>query len=159
MQTRRQARRAFTLIEVMLVIVILVSLASVAVVVLWPAREEANAKTTKLKIEKVMSGLERYANEMGYPSEEQALKALLEKPQFEDAAMADKWHGPYVSPTDLKDAWGKDLVYKIEEVQTDSTTRKVPRVHSLGQNQTDDDGSGDDICDDAWQAAKAAQNQ
>lgn len=159
MRNRSDKRTAFTLIEVLLVIVILVALASVAVVVLWPARDEANENTTRLKIQKVMSALEEYANRLSeYPSEDQGLKALIEKPEFEDDTLGEKWRPTKIMATDLKDAWHQDLAYKLEDVDSESGTRKVPRVYSFGKNKTDDDGEEDDIRDAQWvESAKANQ--
>jgi general secretion pathway protein G len=152
------ARKGFTLIEVLLVIVIVVSLATIAAVALWPAREEAKQDLTRLKIEKVMAAVERYASKLGYPTAEQGLKALLERPQFEKPEMDKDWHGPYCSSDDLKDEWGNDLVYKLEDVDTGSgTTRKAPRIHSVGPNTNDENGDGDDIKDKNWQGETAGK--
>ena len=149
-------RRGFTLIEVLLVLVILAALATVAVVTLWPAKEEANINLTKLKIEKVILGLQRYSLNLGPPTEDQGLKALLEKPTFDDEKQGDQWHGPYCTVDDLKDAWKKDLVYKIEEVTTGDKTRPTPRIYSIGPNGNDEQGEGDDIKNSAWESASDA---
>ena len=45
----RSRHRAFTLIEVLLVIGIVVTLATIMVVAMWPAREEANLGTAQIK--------------------------------------------------------------------------------------------------------------
>jgi general secretion pathway protein G len=150
-------RKAFTLVEVLLVVVIIAGLAAVAFVVLGPAREEAKEGLTKTQIAKVMSALERYAGNLPYPTTDQTLKALVERPTFEKPEMENSWRGPYCTLSDLKDAWGTDLVYKLEEV-TDSSgkTRQVPRVYSCGPNKTDDNGENDDIKDRGWQDESSA---
>lgn len=148
---RRQStpRRAFTLIEVLLVILILGMLATVGVVMLSGTQQGAKIDTTQIKIDKVIGQLEIYQQAVGdYPSEEQGLAALITKPEFEEEAIGKKWRGPYLSKDDLKDAWGKDLVYRV--VEDEATGRKKPRIHSLGPNKNDDSGEGDDIKDKRW---------
>jgi general secretion pathway protein G len=158
MAWRRNIRRGgFTLVEVLLVVVIIASLAAVAAIALWPQKEASDKDITSIRIEKVMQGLELFRMRLGYPTDEQGLKALLEKPAFDDAAKDKLWAGPYLvqSPDDLKDQWGHDLTYKLEE-ETDAggQTRTVPHVYSWGPNGTDESGEGDDIRNKAW-AAKA----
>ena len=158
METRRNRPRGFTLIEVLLVIAIIATLATVAAVTLWPARDEANIGITKTKVQTVMMALERFNTSItGYPTAEQGLKALVEEPTFEDETKQGKWHGPYCKLSDLKDQWGQDLVYSLEETTTGDTTREVPHVYSYGPNKTDDSGEGDDIRNDAWAQEAAAQ--
>ncbi|HUS46520.1 MAG TPA: type II secretion system protein GspG [Phycisphaerae bacterium] len=158
MKAGARRRRGFTLVEILLVVAIIATLATVAVVMIAPRREEAREKITKTKVQKVMAAIELFNNSVGsYPSAEQGLKALIEEPTFEDESMQGKWRGPYCKLSDLKDQWGQDLVYNLEEVETSGTTRSVPRVYSYGPNKTDDSGEGDDIRNDAWAQEAAAQ--
>ena len=158
MTSNGRRRRGFTLVEILLVVAIIATLATVAVVMIAPRREEAREKITKTKIQKVMAAVELFNNSVGsYPTAEQGLKALLEEPTFEDETMKGKWRGPYCSQSDLKDQWGQDLVYKLDDVETGGTTRSVPRIYSFGPNKTDDSGEGDDIKNNAWAEESAAQ--
>ncbi len=141
-------RKGFTLIEILLVVGIIAALATITVVVMWPAREEANLDLAKIKIEKIMASLERYANKMSYPSTEDGLNALIEAPS--DSDVSDKWAGPYLSSGDLKDPWGSDMIYRLDSVELGNKTRQVPHVYSVGPNKTDDNGEGDDIKNNAW---------
>ena len=156
----KNRRNAFTLVEVLLVVVIIAALAALAAVAIFPARNQANIDLTRAKVEKVMAKLELYAGKLDYPTDEQGLNALVVKPTFEKPEMEKNWFGPYLSLSDLKDAWGNDLKYKLEDVTDSSgtagTTRKVPRVYSFGPNKTDDSGDGDDIINQAWADEKAA---
>ncbi len=88
----------------------------------------------------------------GYPPRD-----LVEKPSFENAELEKEWRGPYLGVSDLKDNWGTDLKYKLEETtDTSGTTSKRPRVWSCGPNKTDDNGDGDDIKNQAWADETAA---
>ena len=150
MKRHADNRKAFTLIEILLVIVILGLLATVAVVTLSGTREGAMEDTTKLKIEEIMQVLEvYYAHVSAYPTEEEGLPALVTKPEFEDEAVGKKWRGPYLKKKGIpKDAWGNGLVYRV--VEDEVTGRKKPRIYSFGPNKNDDSGDGDDIKNEAW---------
>jgi general secretion pathway protein G len=112
MRTQKiRSRRAFTLLEVLMVVAILGLLAAAVAVVLTGTQERARRDITNLLIQKVGGAIERYNLHMNhYPREEDGgLRALLEQPS--DAEQAKKWGGPYVEAKDLKDVWGNDLVY------------------------------------------------
>ena len=79
-------------------------------------------------------------------------------PTFDTPEKAKNWHGPYLTASDLKDAWDQPLKYKLDTV-TDPTTnaqRSVPHIYSFGPNKTDDSGDGDDIKNRAWADEAAA---
>lgn len=107
----RRGRRAFTLLEVLMVVAIIGLLAAVLVPQLYGTQRRARIDVTKLLIEKINQNVERYNLHMGhYPREEDGgLKALIEKPS--DSQEALKWGGPYLEAKDLKDVWGNDIQY------------------------------------------------
>ena len=162
MTVRSRAARAsgFTLVEVLLVLAIIAGIAALVIPNLIGAREEAKIDQTRIGIEKVFGSLQRYSNKLDFPTAEQGLDALVTKPTFEDSTKDKSWFGPYCDVSDLMDAWGTKLTYKLEEV-TDSSgrTRQVPRVYSFGPNKTDDSGENDDIKNKAWQDETAAANR
>ena len=147
--------KGFTLIEVLLVILILGMLATVGVVMLRGTRESSKIDTTQLKIEKVMNQLAVYELTFGFPTEEQGLTALVTKPEFENEALAKRWRAPYLNKEDLKDAWDRDLIYRL--VQDEETNLKKARVYSVGPNGEDESGEGDDIKNKVW-AAEAVES-
>jgi general secretion pathway protein G len=106
-------RRAFTLLEVLMVIVIIGILAAFVVPNFFGAGERAKKDLTKALIESGVNGsLDMYKMHMGhYPREDEGgLQALVQAPDSED--LAAKWSGPYVKDgAKLKDAWGNDLIY------------------------------------------------
>jgi len=142
----RRAQGGFTLIEVLLVIVIILMLAGALVVFVLPQQEGAERNTTRLLLQQIESALDTYRLNMGqYPSEEQGgLKALLEKPTFENARMGDRWQGPYLKRgTSLVDAWGNAIQYEQVEVTEETANTgvrfKLFSVGPDGQPDTDDD--------------------
>lgn len=106
--------RAFTLLEVLMVVVIIGLLAAFVVPNFFGTGERAREDLTRAKIDSGLGGaLKMYRVHMGhYPTDDEGgLKALMEKPSDEDRAK--KWAGPYIEKaSDLKDEWGNDLIYK-----------------------------------------------
>ena len=100
-------RRAFTLLEVLMVVVILGVLAAVLITTFSGTQDDAFKRITKSTVQGLASTMERYKMNCGdYPT---SLRDLFVKP--EDEALADKWAGPYVKEMP-KDAWGRELHYR-----------------------------------------------
>lgn len=107
-QRRNVRRRAFTLLEVLMVIVILGVLAAVLITAFGGTQDKAFKDLTVATIKGLGSTMERYKMHcMTYPS---SLRDLVEKP--DDEALAEKWAGPYVKELP-KDAWGRELHYRF----------------------------------------------
>jgi general secretion pathway protein G len=102
-------RQGFTLIEIMLVVVIIGILAAVIGPKLSGKTNTARISTTKSSIEGLKTTLGMFEIQSGrYPTTEEGLNALLEKPgDLSD----DQWDGPYVHDWP-KDAWGQDFIYR-----------------------------------------------
>ena len=79
---------------------------------LWLLSGRPNAKsdTARIQIEKLGGVLDLYRLETGrYPSEQEGLQALVEKPAQDDA-----WNGPYLKNREsLTDPWGDLYVYRM----------------------------------------------
>jgi general secretion pathway protein G len=99
---------AFTLLEIMVVVVILGILAATILPQFIGTAEEAKINTAKATVAQLASAIERFNLHMDrYPSTEEGLTALMEPPSSEDK----KWRGPYVSA--LKpDPWGNPYQYR-----------------------------------------------
>lgn len=126
-------RSAFTLIEVLLVLIILVILGSLAVNVFTGTQDKANLNAAKAQVGLLSEPINRYRLDMNkYP---QNLEDLWEEPS--DTALAGKWGGPYVEP--LKpDPWGNTYQYTAEGK---NNTNKFDFWSNGpdGQSGTDDD--------------------
>ncbi len=106
MKTRKSYRRSgFTLIEVVVVIVILITLASVATPLYMNHIKKAKVGTAKTQVELLESALTDYKLDVGsYP---ESLQSLVE-----NADNNEKWAGPYLKPAVVpKDPWGNEYVY------------------------------------------------
>lgn len=142
--TRRGAAAAFTLIEVLLVLVIIGVLAGLLVVTVGGTQDRAAVDTTRLIVQKIENKLQTYYMHVGhYPTEtEGGLTALVTAPTFEDEKMAEKWSGPYVVDKELLDAWGQTLNYEAVEPGTEAPEGVKFKLWSNGpdrQSNTEDD--------------------
>lgn len=100
----------FTLIELLVVLVILGLLAGLVGPQVMKHLGTSKTKSAKLQIENLGAGLDMYRLEIGrYPSGDQGLQALVEKP-----AEVDDWNGPYLKKTQVpKDPWGTPYEYRF----------------------------------------------
>jgi general secretion pathway protein G len=105
---RDSCRRAFTLIEILVVVTILAILASAVVLTFSGKTDQARVARAKSDIATFETAIETFKLEMRrYPTEDEGLRALVEKPDSEDA---NRWTHPYVKRLE-KDPWGNPYVY------------------------------------------------
>jgi general secretion pathway protein G len=104
----RKGSRGFTLIELMIVVVILGLLAAFVAPKFFGKMSTAKLKAAKVQIEMFGTALDAFRLDVGrYPTTEEGLKALREKPSG-----VDKWEGPYLPKEIPTDPWGNAYVYR-----------------------------------------------
>ena len=107
MKKSRQRHAAFTLLEIMLVVLIIGLLIGMGVQMMGGRIEEAKIVRARGDIEQLKTGLIMYSSSAGsYPTTEQGLKALLTKPEG-----VRNWRQQVESPGRLVDPWNKDYLY------------------------------------------------
>ena len=105
-----QRSRGFTLIEVMVVMVIIGILAAVIVLKIMNRPNQARIVAAKNDIRSIVSALKLYRLDNGqYPTQQQGLKALVQKPDSGPAA-SDWRTGGYL-PRLPVDPWGRPYQY------------------------------------------------
>jgi len=130
-------KKGFTLIELLVVIVILGILAAIVVPRITGRVDEARIEATKVQIKAIKDSLEQYKLDNGfYPTTEQGLRALVEKPN--SPPVPTRWR-QYLDKLP-KDAWGNDFIYISPGVQ------RPFELRSLGPDGKE--GTEDDI--DVW---------
>ncbi len=104
------AERGFTFIEIMVVVAILAILAALVVPRIMGRTDEAKRTAAKVQIRNIEGALQLYKLDNGvYPSTEQGLKALIEKPSV--GVIPKKWKiGGYL-PKLPEDPWGNPYKY------------------------------------------------
>jgi general secretion pathway protein G len=104
----RENRKGFTMIEILVVIVIIATLASAVVLTVADKPDQAKVARAKADISVMETALENFRLDMNrYPTEEDGLKALVKRPEDDED---DRWKGPYIKRIE-KDGWGKNYEY------------------------------------------------
>ena len=100
--------RGFTLLELLVVMVIIGLLAGYVGPKLFGQIGKSETKAAKAQIDALSKALDQYRIDVGrYPSSEQGLAALVQKPADEP-----KWQGPYLAKNVPPDPWGKPYQYR-----------------------------------------------
>lgn len=105
----RRSQRAFTLLELVMVLVIIGVILAMVGPRVFNSLGRASSERAKVQIEQIGSALELYKLDTGrYPTTQEGLNALLAAP-----GGASNWNGPYLKdPKSLKDPWSRDFVYR-----------------------------------------------
>lgn len=100
----------FTLMEILVVVVIIGTLAAFVAPKIFSEPDKARVVAAKQQLKGLMSALEMYnLDNQKYPTTEQGLRALWEKPSSGPAAKSWK-SGGYINEVSA-DAWGNNYIY------------------------------------------------
>lgn len=111
MERKRQKRKGFTLVELLVVIIILSLLAGFVAPKMLSRVGKAKKDLARPKMTVVESAIERFGLDCGqYPDDSMGLDALLSPP----AGLEEKWNGPYLKASQLLDPWGNPYIYVAE---------------------------------------------
>jgi general secretion pathway protein G len=139
---RAALQRGFTLVEIMVVVVIIGILGALVVPKLISRTGEARITAAKTDISQLMQSLKLYKlDNQRYPTTEQGLKALVEKPTSGPAANGWKTGG-YVDKVQ-NDPWGNPYQYLSPGVKGEID------IFSLGADGQPG-GTGDDADIGNW---------
>ena len=104
----RDRERDFTLIELLLVLVILATLAAVVVPKFTRRSEQARITAARTDIAQLGTALAIFEVDTGrYPTAQEGLEPLVEEP-----GNVVEWHGPYIERGIPNDPWGNPYVYR-----------------------------------------------
>jgi general secretion pathway protein G len=107
---KKKTSNAFTLVELMVVVVILGILAASIIPQLMSLPKDAKVGAAKAQVAELESALERFYVHMDrYPAPEEGLKVLVDPPANDDSK---KWRGPYIKQL-INDPWGNPYQYSF----------------------------------------------
>jgi general secretion pathway protein G len=134
----RQARRAFTLLEILIVLAILGLLVGALMTQINTGFFAAKEGVARLFVSTTVKvPLQVYSLHLGnYPTTEEGLKALIQAP----ASKAERWKGPYLEDGKAPiDPWGEPYQYRCPGAHNKNTYD----VWSKGPDRQE--GTADDI--------------
>jgi general secretion pathway protein G len=104
------ARRGFTLLELMVVLVILALLTSIAAPRVAKYLRKAKLETARIQVDALGAAVDAFHLDTGrFPTPEEGLRVLVERP-----ASATEWEGPYLRKREsLTDPWGHAYGYRV----------------------------------------------
>jgi general secretion pathway protein G len=124
------------LIELLLVLVILTTLAAIVLPKFSNRSKQAKITAATVQIRQFDVALDAFEIDMGrYPTTIEGLQVLIERP----ASDADDWNGPYIKNNIPRDPWGNDYVYRYPG----QYNQEGYDLYSLGPDRTL--GGDDDI--------------
>jgi general secretion pathway protein G len=113
MERKKQSGKAFTLVELLVVIVIISLLGAFVAPKMFKHIGKAKRDLARPRLALVEDALERFAIDCGrYPNDSEGLQALLAMP--DDETLEGKWTEPYLKPSQLLDPWDNPIIYRAE---------------------------------------------
>jgi len=101
--------KGFTLLELLVVIVIIGLLAGYVAPRYFSQVGKSEIQVAKAQIDALEKSLDQYRlDTRRYPSAEEGLVALVERPSNEST-----WNGPYLKKAVPNDPWGRPYVYRL----------------------------------------------
>ncbi|MBX3729523.1 MAG: type II secretion system major pseudopilin GspG [Candidatus Sumerlaeia bacterium] len=134
MRKRMAGRRAFSLVEMLLVLVILATLAAIVVPRFAGRSEQAKETAARTQITSIGTALDAFEVDNGYyPTSADGLGLLVERP-----ATATNWRGPYLKSQIGNDPWGNPYIYEYPG-QNNADGYDLSSAGPDGRHGTDDD--------------------
>ena len=141
MKHSRMRRKAFTLIEILVAIAIVVVLGTVSVVAYRGIQQNAMKDAARMQVDQTAHAVDLYETKMNkLPETDEGLSALITKP--DDDTEAERWGSSFLKDAKIPvDPWGSELKYE----KLDSASESGPgfRIFSYGPDQQE--GTDDDI--------------
>jgi len=110
-----KSARGMSLVEIMIVIVIMGSVAALVGRNVISQLEKSKVRTTQLQMDALKTALQDYYLDNGsYPTTEQGMIALVEKPSIEPEPISYSPDGYLKGKNTPKDSWNKEFIYESD---------------------------------------------
>ena len=151
LRIQRAVRRAFTLIELLIVIAILLAIGGLVAVNVMSAKDQADVDLATIQIDSFNAAIKRFRLDLNrYPTEGEGLAVLWSQDAIEDEEEAVNWKGPYLDDPKPTDDWGNDWIYRFpSEIRDSETMYDIVSIGPDGEEDTDDDITNHDRFRDA----------
>lgn len=111
MKRKKHKTEAFTLVELLVVILIIGMLAGFVAPRMFKGLGKAKADIARAKMAIIEGALAQFYVDCGrYPDDSEGLDVLLIAP----ADVQDKWNGPYLKRSEMLDPWQNPYIYVAE---------------------------------------------
>ena len=112
MERKNRKRKAFTLVEMLVVVLIITMLAAFVVPRMFSGIGKTRADLSRAKMAIIENSLARFYIDCGrYPDDSEGLEVLILPPSDIEEG---KWNGPYLKRSDLLDLWENPYKYFAE---------------------------------------------
>ena len=134
----RRSRRAFTILELLIVIGILLALGGIVLYNLSGQSDKAYEGTQTVQMQAIKKALMMFKNDVKrLPTQEEGIVVLWDKSAL-DEEVAANWAGPYLETAVPKDMWGHEWVY-VFPAEDVAIGFDIVSVGPDGQEGTEDD--------------------
>ncbi len=142
----KKSEQGFTLLEIVAVLTLMAALLTMVTPNIIKELKKGQIKAAKAQIQSLKTVLNSYYMDNScYPSTEQGLKALVEKPSI--PPVPETWDGPYLEDKRIpKDPWGVEIRYLLPG---NRNTDKYD-LYSLGSDKKEG-GEGNDADIGNWE--------
>ncbi|MBL8763999.1 MAG: type II secretion system major pseudopilin GspG [Phycisphaerae bacterium] len=109
---RRRLAPAFTLLEVMIVIVIILAIMGFVAVNVMGSRDTATKRLAEIQLKTIKQAMEQFNLDFNrYPTDEEGIKILWDKAGLDAETDAKAWRAYMAEPVP-KDNWGSEWYYR-----------------------------------------------
>lgn len=145
MKQERNNERGFTLLEILAVLTLLAFILTMVAPNIINNMQKGQIKATQAQVNSLKNVLKTYyLDNSTYPTTEQGLNALIEKPTV--PPIPENWNGPYLEDKKLpSDPWGHMLHYAAPGTHNPESFD----IYSLGKDNTEG-GTGDNADIGNW---------
>lgn len=137
---RPRVRRAFSLLELLIAIAILLAIGGLVVINLMPTKDQADIDLTRVQIDNFSSALDKFRLDLKrWPSEDEGLTVLWSRDSIEDEEDEPNWRGPYLKTPSPKDTWGSEWIYRAPSEILEGAPYDIVSLGPDAEEDTEDD--------------------